>query len=74
MLEQGNGTDAAFDWLLCRVNGTAIDLKTAHFETDKYFTGGGVKSGAEPTAKTQGLLMLVFAMLAAVVTPLLDKR
>jgi hypothetical protein len=74
MLEKGNGTDAAFDGLLCRVNGSAIDLMTATFETDKYLTGGRIKSMAGLMVDLKGVLVLGFAMVAAIATPLLVLR
>jgi hypothetical protein len=65
MKEQGNGTNAAFDGLLCRANTSAIDLSTAEFETDKYLTGGGITNSADVRPNDGRLIVLVFAMIAA---------
>lgn len=58
MLERGNQSETALDGLVCRVNATAIDLKTTTFGTTKYLTGGSGKVGVEVGALAAMVVVL----------------
>ncbi|KIW06703.1 uncharacterized protein PV09_02403 [Verruconis gallopava] len=65
MLQKGNGTGSELEGLVCRVNGSAIDLKTTAFQTDRYLTGGGITSDSRLVLNVKGLLILALSLVTA---------
>jgi hypothetical protein len=47
LTQKGNGSQDGLDGVLCRVNGSAIDLKNITFATTKYLTGSGLRVSVE---------------------------
>jgi hypothetical protein len=56
-LQQRGGDDAGLEGIICKVNGSGIDLKSTTFATTQYLTGSA--SGAEMVIVQLGLGMLI---------------
>lgn len=73
MREKVEMAETAFAGLWCRVNGTAIDLATATFETNEYLTGGRIVSEAQERAGAWRSLMVMVVMSLCLALPLMRR-